>query len=194
MSNDVERRLNGLTPRGVRPEVRERVLGAVARELDVGAKESRSSGIAVLSAKTESTWLHRASVPVAAGLVLGIVLNVWASRTSERNLARLFGPAPISKEAMQIAKDVESVTDAETGDWVYRRLSAPRRSGGGVAAYTKHYEGIRRLIDEIQTVSKDTYHETPEKDAEMERNRTGWIGGHSADCQCLVRVDHRYTA
>jgi hypothetical protein len=145
-------------------------------------------------AKANSLWLRRAAIAVAASLLLGVGLNLWASRVSERHLAQLFGPPPISKQAMEIAKDIEKTTDAEAGRWVYRRLTMPRQSGDGAAAYTKCCDTVKRLIDELQTVSKDSCHETLQKDSEMDRGHTGCIGGDRFDCQRRVRMDYRCTA
>jgi hypothetical protein len=259
MNDDVEQRLNRLTPRGVRPELREVVLGVVADELQVAPKghsspspgqrpgeavpiESISSaqrandspncwpvgpangqglsspgrcpglgepqglrpivlaseGIVTTTAdapatvaipRTDSPWLRRAAMTVAASLLLGICLNVWVSNTSERRFAQLFGPPPISKQAMEIAKDVESISDAATGRWVYNRLTIARRSGEGNLFTGKYQDTIKQLIDELQTVSKDSYH-----DSEMDRDRTGWIGRDRFDNQCRLRRDFRFTA
>jgi hypothetical protein len=146
------------------------------------------------STKADFPWLRRAAMAVAAALLLGIVLNVWASKASERRLAQIFGPPPIAKGAMEIAKDIEKISDAETGQWVYRRLTMPRQPGDGAAAYAKYCDGVKRLINELQTVSKDSYHETPQKDFEMDGNRAGRIDGDTTDCQRLVRLDYRCTA
>ncbi len=75
---------------------------------------------------------------MAASLLLGIGMNVWVSKASERHLAELFGPPPISKGAMEIAKDMETITDEETGQWVYQRLTMPRPPGAAAAAYAKY--------------------------------------------------------
>jgi hypothetical protein len=139
--------------------------------------------------KADSLWLRRAAMAVAASLLLGIGLNVWASRASERRLAQLFGPPPISKRAMEIATDIETITDAETGRWVYSRLTISHQSVKGEIVYKKYQDTIKRLIDELQTVSKDAYH-----DSEMDRDRTGWIGGDRFDNQCRIRRDFRFTA
>jgi len=216
MSDDIEQRLGRLTPRGVRPELHEKVLGAVASELEgsngvpllgtssAGRKPSKRhclfQAVAQVgekcgpSAKADSPWLRRAAMAVAASLLLGIVLNVWVSKASERRLAQLFGPPPISKGAIEIAKTVETITDAETGQWVYRQFTMPRRAGDAAAAYAKYCSRLKRLINELQTVSKDSYHETPQKDSEMDRYRAGRTGGDSTDCQRRVRLGYRCTA
>jgi hypothetical protein len=237
MSDNVERRLNQLTPRGVRPELREQVLAAVAKELQeangvplLGTSNAASADClqhrlcqAVAQASetfapgqqqgTEevigtawstdeiflrqppsSPWLCRAAIAVAMSLLLGVGLNIWASKESEQRLARIYGPAPISKPAMEIATAVGAITDAQTGQWVYNRLVTPRRPGGDAAAYAKYSATIKRLIDELQTASKDTYHETPKKDLEMDSSQPGRAAGDSTDCQRHFRLDHRFTA
>jgi hypothetical protein len=198
MNDDVEQRLDRLTPRGVRPELREQVLGAVENELTKGTEEVVGETWRimdnVLRQPPPSPWLRRASMAVAASLLLGVGLNLWATQASENRLAQLFGPPPISMRAMEIANDVERIADAKTGQWVYRQLTVPRQPGDAVAAYTKYRDAMNRLINELRTVSKDTYHETPQKDPEMDRGHTGCPVGNRFDCQRLVRLDHRYTA
>ncbi len=183
--DDVEQRLSQLTPRGARPELRGQVLEKLASELENFATAPKEFG---------SPRLRRSAWAVAASLLLGIGLNVWADKASERHLARLFGPPPISKQAMEIANAVEKITDAETGRWVYQRLATPRRSGDASAAYAKHYAAMEQLIRELNLVSKDSYHETLQKDSEVDRDRTRRIDGDRSDCQRLVRLDYRCTA
>jgi hypothetical protein len=189
MNDDVEERLAKLTIRGTPPELRERVLAAVASELAHPSVKPLA-----VSQPTDSPWLRRAAITVAASLLLGIGLNVWATKASEQRLARLFGPPPISQQAMEIAEDVEKITDAQTGQWVYRQLAMPRKPGDAAAAYSKYRDTVKRLIDELQTVSKDSCHETLQKDSEMDRGHTGCLGGRRFDCQRRVRLDHRCTA
>jgi hypothetical protein len=262
MNDDVEQRLSRLTPRGVLPELREKVLGAVADELQAAPKEhgspspgqrpgeidpiesalpaqraNRSSNrwpvgptekqdqptypgrcpglgeqkglrpiettskdtaapatIVASSTKTDSPWLRRAATTVAASLLLAIGLNVWVNKASDRYLAQLVGPPPVSKGATEVAKTVADITDAQTGQWVYRRLTVPPQPGAVAAAYAKYCDGVKKLIDELQTASKDSYRETPQEDSEMDRDRAGRIGGDSTDCQRRLRLDYRYTA
>jgi hypothetical protein len=236
MTNDeeMEQRLGRLTPRGVRPELRGRVLDAMTHELRAcnteplihrmwpkflasGCHSERSEESAISGEKREilrcaqndrdrqetlpclirhddARWLRRAAMAVAASLLLGVALNVWVSRSSERRLAQLFGPPPVSREAMELAKAVEQVTDAQTGRWFYERLTARSEPRDGVADYTKYCAVVRQLIDELQTVSKGTYHDTPQKDFEMDGDHTGWTRGDRPRGQRPVRLDHRYTA
>ena len=221
MNDEVEQRMEGLTPRGVRPELRRQVLAAVDAELQ-GNHDTTGTGVPLLgtssavsalrgqhcmlqavahanekcepSAKPDSPWLYRATIAVAASLLFGISLNLWASAASQSRLAQLFGPPPISKRAMQLANDVGRITDAKTGQWVYRHLTVPRLPSDGAAAYEQYGDAVKRLIDELQTVSKDSYYETPQKDPQMDRGHSGCIPGNRFDCQRRVRLDHRCTA
>jgi hypothetical protein len=212
--NDIERQLDQLTPRPVRPNLRDQVLAAVETELSRAGQAHRSptktleTTASALNGRTslspgqrpgesssvDSPWLRRATLVVAASLLLGIILNIWATTASERRLALLFGPPPISKPAMEIAKDVEKITDAATGQWVYARLTAPRQPTDISAANTRYRDAIKRLIDELQTVSKDSYHETPQKAPEMDSSHTRCPSGDRFDCQRRFRLDHRHTA
>ena len=98
MNDDVEQRLSRLTPRGVRPELRGQVLAAVAdcrRARCATAGQAGGSGKRAvqwhtLSPQPPFPWLRRAAMAVAASLLLGIGLNVWASKESERAFGRSF--------------------------------------------------------------------------------------------------------
>jgi hypothetical protein len=216
MNDDVEERLAKLTIRGAPRQLRDQILAAVAGELrgsqsvpllgtssDVSNTCGRhclfqavahANETCMSTTNTDSRWLRRAAMAVAASLLLGIGLNIWAARASEQRLARIFGPPPISQQAMEIAKDVEKITDAQTGQWVYRQLATPRKPGDAAMAYAKYRNTIKRLIDELQTVSKDSCHETLQKDFEMDRGHTGCLGGRRFDCQRRIRLDYRCTA
>ena len=188
MNDDMEQRLAQLTPRGLRPELRGQVLAAVGTELQTARGDSTTA------APTTSPWARRCALAVAASLLVGIAMNIWANEASKRHLARLFGPPPVSKQAMELAKDVERITDAQTGRWVFQRLTAPRESRDGLAEYAEYCTTLKQLIDELQIASKDSYYETPQKDSEMGRDRPGRAGGDRSGCQRLVGVDYRYTA
>ena len=139
-----------------------------------------------------SPWLRRAALAVAASLLVGIAMNVWASMASQRHLARLLGPPPVSKRAMEVAKMIEEASDAQTAQWVYQRMAVPRSASPDALA--KHYAAVEQLIRELQTVSKGSDHETPQKDTQMDRDRPGRAGGDTTGSQRLVRLDYRYTA
>jgi hypothetical protein len=201
MNDDVEQRMSRLTPRGVRPELLEKVLGAVTDELQAAPKgteevvgEMSSSSEVRLRQPPPSPWLRRAAAAVAASLLLGILLNIWVNKAADRRWAALFGPPPISKGAMQIAKDVARITDAETGQWVYRQLNVPVRPGDLAAAYAKYFAEAQKLMDGLRTVSKDSYHETTQEENQMDGGRPGRIDGNSTDCQRHLRLDYRCAA
>jgi hypothetical protein len=178
MSDDIEQLLGSLTPRGARPELRPHVLAAVVGQLQ---------------AEAASSWLRRSVLAAAAAVLLAVALNVWVGKLSERHLARLFGPPPVSKRAAEVAKAVEEATDAQTGQWVYQRLAAATARPSPNAA-AKYYAAVERLIRELQTVSKDHCDETPQKDSQMDRRGSGRAGGDTTDGQRLVRLDVRCTA
>jgi hypothetical protein len=87
--------LENVKPRCAPPELRERVLSAVAQELSTDIVPS---------------WENRIGWLVAAAAVLGIVLNLWAVRTNERRLADLTGPHPAPQQVSEIVEIAESVT------------------------------------------------------------------------------------
>lgn len=221
MNDEVENRLNRLTPRGVSPDLREKVLRAVAGELpstsdvpllgtssalsrsDVQATPKATKVIAADTPFTSelccrqspaSPWLRRATIAAAASLLMGIGLNMWVSRASERRLAEIFGPPPISQGAMEIAKTIEGITDAQTAQWVYRRLAVPPSPRAMEIARREYCRVVRTLIDELQVASKEPCHETPQKNTEMDRSHPGRSDGDSTDCQRYLRLDYGCTA
>ena len=179
MENEMERILRQVTPRGIRPDLRPRVLDALAGQLQT---------------EPASPWLRRSALAVAASILVGIALNVWASRSAERRLAQVLGPPPVSKRATELAKAVEVVTDAQTGEWAYRRLAAPHPSGARLAAYVAYTDTLRRLLEKSFVVLKGPPDETPQKAPQMDRDRPGRAGGGTTDCQRHSGLDHRYTA
>ncbi len=158
MNNDIEHVLQRLTPRGVGGDVRRRVLDAMQVELRSDAP---------------SPWLRRCALATAAAIFVGIILNVWASKASERRLAQLFGPPPISRRAMEIAKDVEQLTNRQTGQWVYQQLTAGSANHDTPAVYAKYLATVNRLIKELETSPRDSNYETPKEDTEMDGHRSG---------------------
>jgi hypothetical protein len=178
MNDDIEQLLGRLTPRGVRAELRPQVLAAVEGQLQ---------------AEPASPWLWRSAVAVAALLVLGIGMNIGVSEMSRRRMAQLFGPPPVSKAAMEVAKAVEEITDQQTARWVYDRLTIPRQSSDTDAS-ANHYAMLQQLTNELEITAKGPNHETPQKDPQMDGDRPGRAGGDRSGCQRLLRVDYRYTA
>ncbi|MCR4410973.1 MAG: hypothetical protein NUV77_00950 [Thermoguttaceae bacterium] len=173
--DDIERLLIRLTPCGAAPELRARVLAAVSAELQ----------------STPRRWWSVAVLAVAASIVLALGLNLWLSRRFERRLAALLGPPPVSKQAAEVARAVAQATDAATGRWVYQRLAPVRSSGDSIA---KHYPFLRRLVEELQTTSKDSIHETLEEGPQMDRDHSGRARRGAAGGQRLVRWDVRLAA
>jgi hypothetical protein len=120
MSDDLERLLGQLRPRGPASELRPRVLGAVNNEL-------RRRG--------SPPWLRWYAAAVAAALLLGVFLNYWVSSRQDERLARLIGPPPVPRTVAEVAKAVEEVTDAET---------AARLQEQWCQTYWEHYKQVTR--------------------------------------------------
>jgi hypothetical protein len=217
MSDDVEQRLDRLTIRGLRPETRTQVLAAVESELRGGSATATPTAVAPQGhdslrpgqrpgekGPTETTptappanaspWLRWARIAPAAALLVGVGLNVSVTKEAECSFAQILGPPPLSKRATETAKEIEAATDAETGQWAYRQLTTPRGRGNGAAAYAECSDKVRRLIDQLQTVSKDSYHETLQEDHEMDRGHTRCVNGRAAYCQCRHNLADRCTA
>jgi hypothetical protein len=190
--NELEQKLTEAAPRGVRPALRAQVLAAVAEVLP-----SNSLQADAIQAEPGSPWLRRAGLAVAASLLLGVGLNVWLSRRSEQVLAQLYGPPPISKQAMEIAQDIGKTAGPEMTQWVYQRL-APKSRDRSIdevyAEYAAYCAMLTQLTEKPFLSPKESKHETPQKNPQMDRDRSGRIGGNPFDCQCLVRLDDGQTA
>ena len=112
MNHDSERLLEQLVPCPAPPELRQRVLAAVTRELAAGRP---------------LRWERWCGLAVAAGLLLGLGLNAWVVQAQEQRLARLYGPRPVPQQIVELARAVESVTDAETAQRVQQQLATAQQ-------------------------------------------------------------------
>jgi len=93
--------------------LRGRILDAVGQELGGGAGKR---------------WQGRAALAVALSILLGVGLNVWIVRASNRRRAELYGPDPLPRQIAEICQSIESVSDAETGRSIEKQLAAAWRS------------------------------------------------------------------
>ena len=178
MNDDIERRLDHVSPLGAPAELRPRVLAAVAEQLQSAAPlPSRRSFYPVLA--------------VAAGLLASLALNVWVNDRLDRRLAVVLGPPPVRKQAAEIAADVASITDSATGQWVYERLAADRPDHDAAREYAVR---LLQLIQQLTLDFKETADEAPRKNPQVDGDRRGCRDHHPADAQCLLRVEYRYRA
>jgi hypothetical protein len=111
MNDDIEGRLQQMTPRGAPPELRPRVLAAVADQLRTGPPLPSHGPL-------------RPALAIAASLLAGLALNYWVNDAIDRRLAIVFGPRPVPRQAVEIAAEIASITDPATGQWAYQRLAA----------------------------------------------------------------------
>ena len=167
--NQVEQRLRGLTPRGTEPELRGQVLAAVGREL---------------AADRVSRWRRSPGLAVAASLLLGVVLNVWVNKASDRRLARLYGPPPVPRQIAEVAEAVASVTDAETGRQVRQQLLTVWRSRP--VAPVQSICSSQQILDELESTRKEQRHESPQDRRRGDRD--------TSDCQRHLGLENRLTA
>ena len=180
-SDSLEELLGQVTPQPAPPGLRPQVLKAITQELET---------------VRGSPWLRRAAIAVAASLLLGCVLNMVVNQRADTRLAQIFGPPQISRQAAEMAKAVEEVTDEQTARWVCEHMTARRRSHD---APEKYFAAVGQLIQELQTVTKDSSHAAPDKDTpqsepEMDRDRAGRFDGDTSHRKRLVRLVHEYTA
>jgi hypothetical protein len=178
MNDDMERRLRQVTPRGAPPELRPRVLAAVAAQLRAGNPPSSRRPL-------------RPALAVAACLLASLALNYWVNDALDRRLAIVLGPVPVQRQAAEIAADVASITDQSTGQWAYERLAAIGPHGDDARQYAVR---LQQMIQQLTIDMKETANEETRKDPQMDRDRRGSRDRHPIDAQCLLRVEHRHTA
>jgi hypothetical protein len=100
MNDDLEQQLGRLTPRGVRPDVRPRVLAAVANQLPTIQPIGDRNGMNSVDVRNgmnsvlPSRRLRRAAWAAAVAILLGIALNIFVCQAADRRMARLVGPPP----------------------------------------------------------------------------------------------------
>jgi hypothetical protein len=175
MNDDMEQRLGRVKPRGVRAELRLQVLAAVASELASVEETSRavsttSVGMAPVS---PSPWLRWSAMGVAASILLGIGVNVWVNEASKRRLAQRFGPPEVLHRAMEVTNAIEEIVGPG---------AVPRGPRNARAEYATYCATVKRLVDELQTFSKEFDRETPKNDSEMDRSCPGRSGGDRSGC------------
>jgi hypothetical protein len=180
MNDDIERRLRRVTPRGAPPELRARVLDAVAAELRSAEPASSGRGRPL-----------RLAIAIAAGVLASLWLNVWVNDRLDHRLAAVLGPPPVRKQAAELAADVSSITDRATGRWVYQRLVASRPDPDNARRYAIR---LRQMIQQLTANLEETAHESPQKNPQMDRDHHGSRDRHRADLQCFLRLEHRNTA
>jgi hypothetical protein len=180
MSEDIERRLRQLTPIGAPPELRARVLVAVADEL-------RTQPVPPAPLLRSL----RPAFAIAAGVLAGLGLNLWVNDRLDRRLAIVLGPPPVRRQAAEIADDVASITDPATGRWIYQRLAASRPDPDETRRYAAR---LRRLIRELTLNHGETADAALQEDPQSGRDHHGSRDRHPADPQRPLRLANRDTA
>jgi hypothetical protein len=179
MNEDVERQLRQVTPRGAPPELRSRVLAAVADQLRLATP---------LPSRRRP---FRPALAVAASLVVSLALNYWVNDTIDRRLAIVLGPPPVPKQAAEIADEIAAITDPATGRWAYEQLAASRPRDDDARQYAVR---LQQMIQQLTVDMKETANEATQKNPHMGRDRSGSCDRLPADAQCVLRLEHQYTA
>jgi hypothetical protein len=178
MNDDIERMLRQVRPRAASPELRHRVLAAVAFEL--GADASLPSRLR-----------RRPGLAVAAAVIASLALNYWVNDSLDRRLAIAFGPSPVDRQTAEIAADIASITDTYTAEWAYRRLAAARPASDEARQYPVR---LQQMVKQVLVYLKETADETHQKNPQMDGDRRGSDDRHPAGAQPLHRLDPRNTA
>ncbi len=124
MMDEIEQRLQELTPRPAPKSLRAGVLAGVSAAL---LNETPSREVAASVSKnahpnrsfSSTVW----GCGVALMLVLSVGMNWWVNVSLDRRLAAIMGPPLRQVEAAEIAQEIAAFTDEETGEWMYQRLT-----------------------------------------------------------------------
>ena len=186
MNEDIESVLKQLTPRGAAPEVRARVLDAVAECLADAPDSLKRNEV-----KPRSRWVRWLPVGVAAASLLGVALNGWAARSGTTRLAAIYGPTPEPRYLTELVETIVSVTDAQTGERVRQQFaSIERRRAMTLDEVARHYQ---TMLDTILLVEKELRHDTTQEDTEMDRHRLRDPAGGASYRQRRLGYDLRCT-
>jgi hypothetical protein len=175
MNDEIERLLSQATPKGAPPELRARVLAAVADELN----------------SARPRWRIPPFLAAAAAVLIALISNYLVSEAVDRRLAAALGPPVVRKEAAEIAADVAAVTSPETGRWVYERLSAAE---GPAESFDQYAERLRRMIQVYAFDPMGADDEAPPKNPQMDRDLRGSRDRRPLDAPCVLRLEVRNTA
>ena len=107
MNDDLESMLRRQSNSEVTPQLRDRVLAAVSRELTAQPRRRRFRPL----------W------SVAAAIFIGVGLNIWSFRADVARQAD-WQRRPTPRVVLEVAEAVGSVTDRQTQERVERQLSA----------------------------------------------------------------------
>ena len=177
MKEDGELLLDNVTLRGAPPELRGRVLSAVAQELSVDSIPA---------------WERRIGRLVAAAVVIGVVLNLWAVQSTDRRLAQLAGPRPVPQQVLEIVEIVESVTGSGTGGWVQQRLVKAWLSRPALSP--QDMPDWEQLLNDLESSGKAQSDEKVQEVPEKKPDRAGRADRDSVDHQRSFHFNRRQTA
>ena len=177
MNDDIERRLRQVTTRGAPPELRPRVLAAVAEQLQP----------ATPLPSRRSFRPHLLSPP----LCLQPGAQLLGERQLDRRLAIVLGPPPVPNRPPRSRPTLLPSPIPPPANGCMSGSTAARPETTMDRQYAVR---LQQLIQQFTIDFKETADETPRKNPQMDRDRRGSRDCRPADAQCLLRVEHRYTA
>ncbi|WP_156512988.1 hypothetical protein [Planctomyces sp. SH-PL62] len=182
MSDELERHLKRLTPRKAPPELRARVLAAMDAELATAAPRRR----------------FPAATATAALLLLAAGLNFLATRENEDRLARAFGPRPIPRDVLDLARDVSEHASPEAGRRLLDRLAArpPRPTASTTEADLRRHADLLEHLARESTFEprKDDDETVPQAIPQVDRDRRRPAPGRLLVMERGLYLDHRPSA
>jgi hypothetical protein len=168
MNDKIERVLKGLAPRGAPADLRDRVLGSVLESL---------AGEPAVTRRVR--WDLRVAAAVAASLILGATLNLWAIRSDDARQARLYGPDVLPRGICETVQTAEHVAGPECAEWVRQQVVSAWRSRQreDLPAFARYHEQLMRFV----LTEKGTT--DVEADSQVDGHRAGRPDRSALDCQ-----------
>jgi hypothetical protein len=167
--------LQKLTPRRAPPQLRDTVLADVQSELHARRKR----------------WDRWALPAAAALLALAVGFSYWVTTSTDRRIARLYGPEPTPHAINEIADAVTSVAGADAGQSVRRGwLAAARRA----RPMKVELPDMRALLVELELASEGRTSVEIEKGSEMDGAQRDRSDRNSSYRQRGPQLDRQFAA
>jgi hypothetical protein len=176
MNNDPEQILAQLSPCRTSNELRSQVLDAIDAEL-----------------RSVRQWRRqrRLGLATVAMVLLSVALNFWVNHTISQRIALLYGPLPVSRQAMESANFIAKYTDAQTGQWVYQQMTSHQPQPISTEQY---YAFLQKLTIEYENILREPRHEKIKENSPVDGNRRGDADRNSSHSRRHLFLDIRQTA
>lgn len=143
--DELEKRLQQLTPTRASQELRTKTLAAIRSQLASDASPDTIT-LAPKPDRPAIGWSRWIGSAVCLLLLLSIASNWWVNRSLDQRLAQIMGPPPRQRQADEIAQEIAAITDEQMGEWMYQRLTRkPKHRPFDKTYFAKLDEFIKQL-------------------------------------------------